>query len=204
MMYYRSSLLTTIALLATLATAVLTTLKARDDHPSQLWTCGPGCAHTVFDDSKATCGTDKTLNSLSTTKAVIVQPDCDTVIDIICKASDKLASGGTMSNLAHTFGTCEGHMLFPGFTPDTSTMSYAACVSGFQSVTESCVLSASIGKQFGVLNVMYQADANNQNWKASNMWQKTMPGYLIGPPGVWGTDNWGQSEEANVVLNPQK
>ena len=103
-------------------------------------------------------------------------------------------------------------MLFTGTTADKTTMSYAACTQAFQSITETCMLmgdpsdhnSASVGKQFGVRNVFYQSVASGEDWTASNMWQPTMPGYLIGPPGVWGTTNWGTSQEANDVLNAPK
>ena len=212
-MFSRTFLLTALPFLLSLTTAIPMTLNTRDDHGSGIYTCGPGCSHTVFDDTKATCGSDKTLKSLSTTVTVNVQPDCDQVIDTICKASDKLAQASQpMVNLAHTIGTCEGHMLFLSATADTSTMSYDPCVKSFQDITDTCMLmgdasvhnSASVGKQFGVENIMYKQAADGDNWLASNEYEQNKPGYLMGPPGVWGTDNWGNSKNASDVLNPPK
>ena len=206
-----STILAALPFLLSLATAIPTTLSARDDHPSMLWTCGPGCAHTVFDDAQATCGSDKTLERLSTTVTVNVQPDCDQVIDTICKASDQLIQASRpMVNLAHTVGTCEGHLLFEAVTADQSTMSYAPCVKSFQDITSTCMLmggaknAAGVGKQFGLENVFYQLLPSGDDWTANNQWVQNKPGFLMGPPGVWGTNNWGTSKDANYILNPAK
>ena len=52
--------------------------------------------------------------------------------------------------------------------------------------------SASVGKQFGVQNVMYKVVDGGENWLAGTSYGQTAPGYLIGPnPSVWETSNWG-------------
>ena len=198
--------LATLPLLLTITSAIPTTLNARDDRPTDQWTCGPQCSHTVFDPDQATCANNKYLKSFSTAVTVAVRPDCDTVIDTICKAADKLGqSSAPATNLVHSVGSCEGHMLFSTATADPKEVNYSACVQAFQGITESCMLSASVGKQFGVRNVMYQAVSSGENWLAGNSYQQTAPGYLIGPsPDVWETGNWGNQKEANDVLNPPK
>ena len=59
---------------------------------------------------------------------------------------------------------------------------------------------ASVGKQFGVRSVMYQAVDSGYNWKAYDEAGRSAPGYLIGPPGVWGVTNWGSQKDADNVL----
>ena len=207
-----SSFLTIIPFLLTLATAIPTSLETRDDRPTGPWTCGPQCSHVVFDPAQATCANNKYMKQFSTSVTVDVRQDCDPVINTICKAADKLAQGSnSMTNLVHTAGSCEGHMLFSSSKADPKTVNYDSCVQAFQGITESCMLmgdpsvhnSASVGKQFGVQNVVYQEVASGNNWLTGNTYQQTDPGYLMGPTGgVWGTNTWGNQQEASDVLNP--
>ena len=73
--------------------------------------CRNGTCYFPSDDP--TCGKDETMNQFNTTTTVTVQPDCDTVIDTICRAVVKGETPAPTSNLnlGHTFGTCEGHIV---------------------------------------------------------------------------------------------
>ena len=160
-----------------------------------------GDVFTDYAPNWPTCGNDHTLTDtgISTTITVNVRPDCDTVIDTICKAAViEYKSGSYMSSIGHTTGTCEGHIMFSQATL-ADPLDYATCAKSFQSITETCMLTgdstvknyAAVGSQFGVQNIHHNpASYGNQPtfpiWSASSRWN-LVPGYMMGPPGVWGS-----------------
>lgn len=156
---------------------------------------------TYFAPDWPTCANDHTLTDigLSTTITVNVRPDCDNVIDIICKAAAAEASvphdQQWMYSLGHTEGTCEGHIMFSQWQL-ADPLDYPTCVAGFQSITETCILMddpnvknyASDKHQFGVKNIFHNPQGGSptlRKWNAATGWN-LMPGYMMGPPNVFG------------------
>ena len=158
------------------------------------YTGSDGAERFSWPSEYPTCGNDKSMSQFSTTITVNTQQDCDPVIDTICRAAAQQSTTNAR-NLGHSIGTCEGHILFPGAT---SSVTYADCVQGFQSVTETCILMggpknyAAVGKQFGLRNLQY-FPAVNLYYPGGTVWAWTVgsatdPGYLMGPPHVFGDD----------------
>ena len=177
------------------ATAIPALLAPRDKVST--YTDGNGGTHVVFPSGYPTCGNDKSMNSFSTTITVNTQPDCDNVIDTICRAAEQQSSPSVYNhqNIGHTSGTCEGHIILPH---TDSNVTYADCVDRFQSITETCILMggpknyAAVDKQYGLRNLQFFGAARTDypqggvaTWKANS---DTESGYLMGPPNVFGTD----------------
>ena len=167
--------------------------------PASSYYDGNGGYHLVYPSNYPTCGNDGSMYPFSTTITVKTQPDCDDTIETICRAAAK--QGGR--NLGHANNTCEGHIIFAS---TTSTVKYDDCVSSFQSITETCILMggpknyAAVNKQYGVKNLQYFADATAYPQGEVATWSagSADPGYLMGPPHVFGDDF--HAIDANDVL----
>ena len=192
----RTTVLLAIPSILGIATAIPALLAPRDKVGS--YTDGNGGYHIVYPTGYPTCGNDKSMSSFSTTITVNTQPDCDNVIDTICRAVDLQSSPNYSSyhqNIGHANGTCEGHIILPHIN---TNVIYADCVNRFQSITETCILMggpknyAAVDKQYGLRNLDFFGAARTDypqggvaTWKANS---DTESGYLMGPPNVFGTD----------------
>lgn len=191
----RTTILLAIPSILGIATAIPALLAPRDQVSS--YTDGNGGDHVVFPTGYPTCGNDKSMGSFATTITVNTRPDCDNVIDIICRAAELQSSPKYYNhrNIGHAIGTCEGHIILPH---TDSNVTYADCVDRFQSITETCILLdgpknyAAVGKQYGLRNLQFFGAARTDypqggvaTWKANS---DTESGYLMGPPNVFGTD----------------
>ncbi|KAM0800365.1 hypothetical protein BDR22DRAFT_243969 [Usnea florida] len=195
----RTTILLAIPSILGIATAIPALLAPRDQ--VDYITNNYGQETTVFPTGYPTCGNDKSMSGFSTTITVNTRPDCDNVIDTICRAAEVQASPNysahhnNIGNIGYAIGTCEGHIL----APHTNTnVTYAVCVNRFQSITETCILLdgpknyAAVGKQYGLRNLQYNSAASIESpqgllatWQANS---DTESGYLMGPPNVFGTD----------------
>lgn len=199
-MHLQSTLITAAPFLLAFASALPSNLDARGvTHPTERWTCGPSCSKVVFNPDEPTCGGAKYLDSLKTTTTVIVEPDCNIVIDTICKAAEKLVkTQQPVHSLTATFGTCKGDFLISTTEADPKEVNYDTCVKAFQGISSGCMLNVGVGKQYGAQNVEYREKDGNQ-WTASTQYQQKTPGYLLGPsPDIWGAANW--QNEMNAAL----
>lgn len=156
-----------------------------------------------FSPDWPTCGNDHYLTDLGlkTTTEVAVRQDCDPVIETICTtaiAQMKFADlDNSLSNVVYTVGTCEGHLLFPD-PENVAAFTKDECVAAFQSVSTMCMLLdqpgqwdryGSVGSQFGVKNVNHRPRGEGIDptiWVAPQS-TALQPGYMLGPPGVFGT-----------------
>ena len=196
-----------IALIATCA-AIPHDLLTRDDGVKTYSVNNKGFGwFTYFAPTWPTCGNDAYITNLLSTaeksaakQSVYVQPDCDNVIDMICRASSIEAGRYTdtqpMRPIGYVDYTCEGHIMFPNTREFVEGFSYQACQSGFQGITEMCMLIndpnnkhnyASQGVQFGVMNVLSTngLTTDGDEWVLNP--KNQVMGFMMGAPHTFGT-----------------
>ncbi|KAL9030833.1 MAG: hypothetical protein Q9196_001087 [Gyalolechia fulgens] len=159
---------------------------------------------TVYAPNGQTCAAESSIkNPFGNTDPIAVRPDCDSAIEIVCRATmaDYLKAR-QMQNLRASVGVgnkCEATILFS--QPKLADpFDYASCVTSFQMITIECMLiqrgsDGSPGQQGGVVNVEYTADGGSWNstypmMKASDRFNNK-PGYMVGPPAYFGNRSYG-------------
>ncbi|KAL6719361.1 hypothetical protein ACLMJK_003600 [Lecanora helva] len=151
-----------------------------------------------------TCSNDKTFlytkGEDRTTATVNTQPDCDQVIDNICKAVVRAQAPGrtvdsikAYDSISSTVNSCQGFIMFSQLD-DMQGLTYDGCASMGTSVSQTCLLMggkssnnyASEGRQAGVQNVHWTS-TSAPYWFYD--YRDNEPGFLLGPPEYFGSLN---------------
>ncbi|KAL8904472.1 MAG: hypothetical protein Q9207_003236 [Kuettlingeria erythrocarpa] len=140
---------------------------------------------TEFPRSPATCA-----NANADLPYVIVQPLCDTAIEVICNVTvDLNANSSSLDRYRavgeYGLGSCEAQIIFPEPRP-TFAWDIDTCVKAFQKITINCMLlrrrwsAKEPGQQAGLLGIAFDDQLGFSALDA------TGPGYMVGPPAYYG------------------